>query len=146
MINTENSQDQFYIKFMNLWFYKDQPKNEVTENEKKFAIESIEYFKNSEDNVWSHEKINDMILLFKDYGIVDYEKDIKTIYFEGKLRKFNRLREIYNDEIVQIQMKSLVNVLGKVITQMAEQVKKEDKAKIPEFITPNIANVKINKN
>lgn len=130
--------DELFVKFLNLWYYKEPAESSVSEGMKRFAADCIRMFQYGDDKIFSHPKINEIIMLFKDYGLVDYDKSIMELYFEGRMRTQIELRELFNQPEVSLAMQSLLNVVGGMIKKFTNEAQKQiDKEKdlsaIPEL-------------
>jgi len=53
--------DEFFTKLANLWFYKEPPTGELSDNVKKWLTDMIKMFMYGEDSIYSHPKINEII-------------------------------------------------------------------------------------
>jgi hypothetical protein len=119
----ESSNDLF-IKLLNIWFYKEAPQmEEPSLGMKNFASDVITGILHGDDAIFSHEKIDKLILLLKDYGILDYQKTILQLYFEGRMRTQIELREAFNSPIVSAALQALTNVLGEVVKDFEKEAK-----------------------
>ena len=135
--------DEFFLKLDNLWFYKEAPATEISDSHKRWLSNMIKMLMYGEDGIYSHPKINEIIQLCKDFGIVDYSKNIRDLYFEGKMRVQIELREMFSSPMVTKELNALANVLGNLFKQIEGEVKKQiDKEKnmsaIPHLKNRNI--------
>jgi hypothetical protein len=135
--------DGFLIKLVNLWFCQDEPQESINDSMKNWAMNLLEMTVYGDDRVYSHPKINEIIILCKDYGIFEYEKSIMEIYFEGRMKMQMRIREMFNTEEVKEELKALFNVLGTLAKQIEKKVKKQledekNMSAIPELIRKGI--------
>lgn len=136
----EQQTQELLIKLLNLWFYKDDPQEEnVSPSLLKFGNELIQMINYGEDAIYAHPKVNDMIWLLKDYGVIDYEKTTMELYYEGKMRVQLELKEMFDSPQVKEELAKLKNVLGDVFNNIktnAEermQQEKEFRATCPEL-------------
>jgi hypothetical protein len=110
---------------------------------KMFAADCIRLFQHGDDGIFSHPKINEIIILLKDYGIIDYSKSIMELYFEGRMRTQMEIREMFKDPQVTIEFEALTNVVGKIFQQIqkeaTKQIEKEKNVSaIPELAKKHI--------
>jgi len=123
-----NPSDDFVIKFVNLWFYKEPSSNETSDSWRRWTSDAIRLLQYGDDSIFSHPKIHEIIQLCKDFGIIEYEKNILQLYYEGKMRLQIELRNVFNSPEVSMAFQSLINVVG----DMVSSIKKEAEKKIEE--------------
>lgn len=138
--------DEFFTKLANLWFYKEPPTGELSDSVKRWLTDMIKMFMYGEDSIYSHPKINEIIQLFKDFGIVDYSKNIRDLYFEGKMRVQVELREAFNSPMVTMELNALANVLGDLFKKIEGEVKKQIEKEKNASAIPQLRNKDMFKN
>jgi hypothetical protein len=122
-----NPSDEFLVKFSNLWFYQDNPIKEMSDSMKHWMFDMVRMLLYGDDAIFSHPKINEIILLCKDYGLIDYDKSIMSIYYEGKMRVQIELRQAFNSPQVSMAFQALTNVLGEFIEKIKSEAEKQIK-------------------
>lgn len=120
--------DEFLIKLSNLWFFDEEPENDISDTMKRFFIDVVEGLRHGEDAVYSHPKIAEIIQHCKDFGIFDYGKNIMEIYYEGRIRAQIEYREFMKKQVNTVEFNALMNILG----NMADEYVKNVKTKIEE--------------
>jgi hypothetical protein len=135
-----NPSDEFLVKFSNLWFYQDNPIKEMSDSMKHWMFDMVRMLLYGDDAIFSHPKINEIILLCKDYGLIDYDKSIMSIYYEGKMRVQIELRQAFNSPQVSMAFQALTNVLGEFIEKIKSEAEKQIKK--AENAVPYLSNKK----
>lgn len=131
-----NPTDEFISKFLNLWFYKEPPTDEISNSMKSFANDAIRLLLYGDDAIFAHPKIKEIIFLCKDYGIIEYEKSLMEIYYEGKIKVQIEMREAFNSPEVSMQLQAIMNVVGTLVNKFKEAAQKQiekEKNAIPEL-------------
>lgn len=117
---------ELFVKFLNIWYFNQPPEYHISNGIKNIAIRLIQTFRYGDDRILSHPKINEIIILLKDYGIIDdYNKSAKDLYFEGKMRLQIEIRDKFNFPEVLMTMDALTNILGKMTKVFAEEAQKQ---------------------
>jgi len=116
---------EFFIKLLNIWYCKEPPQYEMSDGMKRFAADIVVLLQHGDDKIFSHPKINEIIILLKDYGLIDYDKSIMDIYFEGRMRTQIEIREMFNAPEVSMAFEGLMNVVGKMAKKFEEAAKKQ---------------------
>lgn len=134
-----NPSDEFIKKILNLWFHKETPRDDFSDTLKNFAGEIVHLLKYGDDKIFGHPKINEIILVCKDYGLIEYDKTIMEIYFEGKMRVQLKLRQIFNSPEVSTELQALTNVLGNMLKKIQSEAQKnidkdKNRSAIPELV------------
>lgn len=75
--------------------------------------------------MFSHPMINKIIILFKDYGIIDYETTMMDLYYTGKVKANMKMREMFNNPKVINEFNSLLNVLGDTMKKFEDAAKEQ---------------------
>ena len=138
--------NELFVKLLNLWYYKEPPEYNLSDGMKGFATDVIKMAQYGDDKIFSHPKIFEIVQLLKDYGIFEYHKSLMEIYFEGRMRVQIELREMFNQPEVSDAMKSLMNVLGKMMHQIAKEAHKQIEKEKNMSAIPYLANKRIFEN
>ena len=141
-----NTEDEFLIKLSNLWFYKEAPVTEISESLKRFMGDIVSHFEYGDDVIFAHENIQNIVMLFKDYGIVDYNKSIMEIYFENRMRAQIKLGNMLKNPEVNRELMALKNVLGEMLEKIVKDVKKKLEKEENASAIPTLTHAKIYKN
>jgi hypothetical protein len=145
-LKTMKPTDEFLIKLSNLWFYTEPPRNDISDSMKCWLCDMVKMLKYSEDIVFSHPKIKEIVQLCKDFGLIDYEKNIMELYYEGKVRVQTELREMFNSPQVTLELEALSNVLGDLMKEMTKEAKKQIEKEKNISAIPSLKNRDIFKN
>ena len=127
-------ENELLTKLLNLWFTDDKPQFQLTDSLSKFAKTIIHGIFYGEDMIYSHPKINEIIFLLKDYGIIEYDKTIKDVYFDGKMRFHIEMRDSFNSPEGQALMNVLGDLFKTIMNAITTQLEEEkNRSAIPEL-------------
>ena len=141
----------FKTKLLNIWFYTEaepltQEQVKDSSTWMRFPMDIVDHIMHGVDNVYGHPKINEIVQLMKDYCMIEEDKTIMELYFEGRVRNATEWGEAFNSPEVISAFEGLAKVLGDLAKPMAEKINKQKEEIYTRDRVSELARLKININ
>jgi hypothetical protein len=145
-INAENLPDDLIVKFSNLWFNTDKPITEPKDFDRRYVNDIIKHILYGDEQIFAHERINDLLNVLKDYGILEWEKTPMELFYKGKIRAMMKISDTFNNPMIKAQFQGILNVIGDLANKYKKEIQDEEKEKGEKMITSFLAHKNINRN